>query len=157
MQLWQELIGTLVRVAGAHDREWIKRRRTLNTLLVMLFVFRLVFAPDRRGYATVLAELWDHCRQLEVALPQPQPVSAAAICQARAKVDEEIFRSAHRAVLERLPGDGPGALWHGHRAFAVDGSKLNLPRPLVRAGYRTPGDKAHYPQGLLSCLLYWRE
>ena len=45
VQLWQELIGTLVRVAGAHDREWIKRRRTLNTLLVMLFVFRLVFAP----------------------------------------------------------------------------------------------------------------
>ena len=157
VQLWQELIGTLVRVAGAHDREWIKRRRTLNTLLVMLFVFRLVFAPDRRGYATLLAELWDHCRQLEVTLPQPQPVSAAAICQARAKVDEEIFRSAHRAVLERLPGDGPGALWHGHRAFAVDGSKLNLPRPLVRAGYRTPGDKAHYPQGLLSCLLYWGE
>ena len=137
VQLWQELIGTLVRVAGAHDREWIKRRRTLNTLLVMLFVFRLVFAPDRRGYATVLAELWDHCRQLEVALPQPQPVSAAAICQARAKVDEEVFRSAHRAVLERLPGDGPGALWHGHRAFAVDGSKLNLPRSLVRAGYRS--------------------
>ena len=156
VQLWQELIGTLVRVAGAHDREWIKRRRTLNTLLVMLFVFRLVFAPDRRGYATVLAELWDHCRQLEVTLPQPQPVSAAAICQARAKVDEEIFRSAHRAVLERLPGDGPGALWHGHRAFAVDGSKLNLPRPLVRAGYRTPGDKAHYPQGLLSCLYQLR-
>ena len=156
VQLWQELIGTLVRVAGAHDREWIKRRRTLNTLLVMLFVFRLVFAPDRRGYATVLAELWDHCRQLEVALPQPQPVSAAAICQARAKVDEEVFRSAHRAVLERLPGDGPGALWHGHRAFAVDGSKLNLPRPLVRAGYRTPGDKAHYPQGLLSCLYQLR-
>ena len=86
----------------------------------------------------------------------PQPVSAAAICQARAKVDEEIFRSAHRAVLERLPGDGPGALWHGHRAFAVDGSKLNLPRPLVRAGYRTPGDKAHYPQGLLSCLYQLR-
>ena len=47
VQLWQELIGTLVRVAGAHDREWIKRRRTLNTLLVMLFVFRLVFAPEK--------------------------------------------------------------------------------------------------------------
>ena len=99
------------------------------------------------------------CRQLEVTLPQPLRRSRPRLDlpQARAKVDEEIFRSAHRAVLERLPGDGPGALWHGHRAFAVDGSKLNLPRPLVRAGYRTPGDKAHYPQGLLSCLLYWGE
>ena len=33
---------------------------------------------------------------------------------------------------------------------------MNLPRPLVRAGYRTPGDKAHYPQGLLSCLYQLR-
>ena len=77
VQLWQELIGTLVRVA----------------------------------------ELWDHCRQLDVALPQPQPVSVAAICQARAKVDEEVFRSAHRAVLERLPQQDNGNL--GSTAFGA--------------------------------------
>ena len=34
----------------------------------------------------------------------------------------------------------------------MDGTKLNLPRPLLKAGYRTPSDNAHYPQGLLSCL-----
>ncbi len=43
-------------------------------------------------------------------------------------------------------------MWQGHRAFAVDGSKLNLPRPLLKAGYVPPGPGAHYPQGLLSCL-----
>ena len=44
-----------------------------------------------------------------------------------------------------------GPRWKGHRLFAVDGTKLNLPRPLVAAGYRTPSDNA-YSQGLLSCL-----
>lgn len=39
-------------------------RRLLDTLLVMLFVFRLVLAPDRSGYATVAGELWDQCRRL---------------------------------------------------------------------------------------------
>ena len=29
---------------------------------------------------------------------------------------------------------------------------LNLPRGLVREGWRTPVDGAHYPQGLVSCL-----
>ena len=34
VQLWQGLIGTLTRVASAYDREWVRRQRTLNTLLV---------------------------------------------------------------------------------------------------------------------------
>ena len=156
VELWQELLATAVRVAREHDAEWVRRQRTLNTLLVLLFVFRLVFAPERRGYATVLADLWENCRQLGVALPQARPVSAAAICKARPKVDAAVFRRLHRALLERMPRDGPGALWQGHRAFAVDGSKLNLPRPLRAAGYATPGPGAHYPQGLLSCLFQLR-
>jgi hypothetical protein len=40
----------------------------------------------------------------------------------------------------------------GHRVFAVDGSKLNLPRSLTSCGYKLPSDNANYPQGLLSCL-----
>ncbi len=156
VSLWQGIVGTLVRVAGEHDRQWLRRQRALNTLLVILFVFRLVFAPERRAYGTVLADLWEQCRRLELALPQPRPVSAAAICKARAKVDEEVFRRFHRAVLAQVPRDSPAALWHGHRAFAVDGSKLNLPRPLVHDGYRTPSPTAHYPQGLLSCLYQLR-
>ena len=54
-------------------------REVLNTLLVVLFVFRLVFAPDRQGYAVTLAELWAQCRRLGLALPQPTPASAASV------------------------------------------------------------------------------
>ena len=157
VQLWQGMIGTVVRVAGEHDREWLRRRRVLDTLLVVLFVFRLVFAPDRQGYALTLAELWEQCRRLGVALPQPQPVSASSICAARAKVGAHVFRRIHRALLDQAPPEQARQLWHGQRVFAVDGSKLNLPRPLAGEGYRTPAPNAHYPQGLLSCLLYWGE
>ena len=156
--LWQGLIGSLGGIAAAHDRRWQKRSRVLNTLLVMLFVFRLVFAPRRQGYVTTLAELWAQCRTLEVPLPQPQPVSDAAMCKARPKVDETVFQQFHAEILRCA--DQPGPAWLGHRVFAVDGSKLNLPRPLRDAGYTTPSEQAHYPQGLLSCLyrlLYWRE
>ena len=59
----------------------MRRRRVLNSLIVVLFVFRLVLS--RGGYATVTAELWDQCRKLGIALPQRQPVAASSICKAR--------------------------------------------------------------------------
>ena len=67
---------------------------------------------------------------------------------ARAKVDEAIFKNLHAEILKRAES----SQWKGHRVFAVDGSKINLPRPLLRAGYPLPQERAHYPQGLLSCL-----
>ena len=148
--LWQGLIGALSALAAAQDSRWQRRSRVLNTLLVMLFVFRLVFAPRRQGYTTTLAELWAQCRALDVPLPQPQPVSDAAMCKARPKVDENVFKQFHAEILRCAAPSGP--TWQGHRVFAVDGSKLNLPRQLADAGYATPSEQAHYPQGLLSCL-----
>ena len=147
--MWSRIADAAAGIAARHDREWMQRRRVLNSLVVMLFVFRLVLARGRKGYATVTAELWEQCRKSGIALPQPQPVAASSICKARARVHEDLFRDLHREILAHGIHD-PN--WNGHRTFAVDGSKLNLPRPLVDAGYPLPNDGAHYPQGLLSCL-----
>ena len=153
LQMWARVLADVVRVTSEWDRAWMQRRRLLNTLLVVLFVFRLVLAPRNQGYAATATELWDQCRQLDIPLPQSQPVSPGALSRARAKIHPQAFLRVHRAVLEHAPRDDPRALWRGHRVFAVDGSKLNLPRPLLRDGYRLPSETAHYPQGLLSCLL----
>ncbi len=155
VQLWQGVLDTLTRIATDHDREWVRRPRKLNTLLVVLFVYRIVFQPDKRSYATVLEELWDHCRELNLPLPS-QPVTPAAICRARFKVSENFFLRVHRELLAARPLEAPHSLWCGHRTFAVDGSKLNLPRPLAAAGYPVPGPKTDYPQGLFSCLYQLR-
>lgn len=158
VELWRPLLDAVVAVAHDFDRQWQKRQRSLNTLIVVLFIFRLVLSKNRQGYGATLAELWDQCRRQGVPLPQPSPVSPSAMCNARAKVDETLFRTLHAELLRRAEGTGMGPRWKGHRLFAVDGTKLNLPRPLVKAGYRLPSDNAHYPQGLLSCLyrLRWR-
>ena len=150
--MWQGILGTVTRVTREHDREWVRRQRLINTLLVVLFVYRLVFADDEQGYGATLNKLWEQCRRLGVTLPQPQPVAASSMCAARAKVDAAVFRTIHRAVLAEAREPLAARPWRSHRAFAVDGSKLNLPRELRRAGYGLPTPKAHYPQGLLSCL-----
>ena len=70
LDLWQGLIVGLGPLAAAYDRRWCPRRRVLDTLRVMLFVFLLACAR-RQGYTTTLAELWAPCRALGAPLPQP--------------------------------------------------------------------------------------
>ena len=45
------ILEAVVQLAHEHDALWMRRRRVLNTLLVVLFVFRLVFAPTARATA----------------------------------------------------------------------------------------------------------
>ena len=151
VQLWKNIVAAVVDVANEHDRAWQKRARVLNTLLVVLFVFRLVFSKGRQGYGTTLVDLWGQCRTLGITLPQPAPVSPAAMSNARAKVNESVFKDIHDEILRQVDRDDD-KLWKGHRIFAVDGSKINLPRALTKNGYRIPANNAWYPQGLLSCL-----
>ena len=147
--MWMKIIDAAGELAAAHDRQWMKRKRILDSLVVVLFVFRLVLSHGDKGYATVLAELWDQCRKLGIALPQREPVAASSICKARAKVHENLFLDLHREILRHGDAD---RRWKGHRTFAVDGTKMNLPRPLVEVGYPLPTPAAHYPQGMVSCL-----
>ena len=147
--MWSQIIDAATDIAARYDKTWIKRRRTLNSLLIMLFVFRLVMSDRQKSYTTLVAELWDNCRKLNITLPQSQPVVASSICKARSRLHEDLFRDLHREILAH---DTHNPNWNGHRTFAVDGSKLNLPRPLVKDGYPLPNSSTHYPQGLLSCL-----
>ncbi len=73
-------------------------------------------------------------------------------CRARRKVDESLFKDLNQEVVRHAGAD---QLLNGLRVHAVDGMKLNLPRPLADEGYAIPRG-AHYPQGLVSCL-YWLE
>ena len=152
VQLWHNLIDIVVQVAEQYDRQWQQRRRVLNSLLIMLFIFRLVFSTNRQGYQITLVELWAQCRVLNIALPQQQPVAASAMCQARRKLDENIFKTLQARLLASIELDDAAAKWHGHRVHAVDGTKINLPRALVKADYRCPSENAWYPQAQVSCL-----
>ena len=146
---WEALVAAAAAVAAREDARWQKRRRVFDSLLIMLFVFRLVVAPRGQGCRATLCELWEQCAAAGVELPQDEPPAAATACEAREKLDEAAFKRLHREVLAAGP---EGRLWKGHRILAVDGSKITLPRELAQHGYRLPNDGAHYPRGMVSVL-----
>jgi hypothetical protein len=152
IELWQKIIALVIDVAHEFDQQWRKRKRVIDTLLLILFIFRLVFSKNRQGYTTTIIELWAQCRRMAVPLPQAQPVAASAMANARGKLDEAIFKTLNARIIRTYEPTLIENRWQHHRVFAVDGTKMNLPRPLRAAGYRSPSDNAHYPQGLVSCL-----
>lgn len=97
-----------------------------------------------------------HCKLLDVDLPQHTPVAASAFCKARVKLDENIFKCLNTKIIESYKELADDKNWLGHRVFAVDGTKINLPRQLLQYGYKLPHEKSHYPFGLVSCLYQLR-
>lgn len=152
---WLRVMDVLLRVAADADAVWRRRERVIHSLLLILFVFRLVFSKNRQGYGTTLQELWEQCRRLGFPLPQPQPVAASAICQARKKLPASVFQVLNTRILETANALAADP-WKGHRVFAVDGTKINLPPELINWAYPLPAQSSSYPQGLVSCLYHLR-
>lgn len=152
LSLWEHVVHILHDVAGEYDQKWRVRKRVVDTLMLMLLIFRLVCSKNTQSYGTTIDELWDSCRQLKWPLPQKQSIAPSSFCTARRKLDEGVFKCANQRILAAYADDAGRYTWGGHRLFAVDGSKINLPRALLACGYATPTPGAHYPQGLLSCL-----
>jgi len=151
--LWGKVVHIISDVAQTFDQTWQKRKRVIDSLLLVFLIFRLVFSKNSQGYGTTLEDFWANCYRMKFPLPQKKPVSAAAFSEARKKLDESIFKILNDRIITACQHENDAQYrWFNHRLFAVDGSKLNLPRPLIDQGYKTPTDKAHYPQGLLSCL-----
>lgn len=152
--LWEKVAKVINEVAEAYDEKWQVRKRLINSMLIILLVFRLVCSKNAQSYGTTIDELWDSCRKMNLPLPQNSTIAPSSFCAARKKLDETVFKRINQKIIETYASHGKDASyrWLGHRIFAVDGSKLNLPRSLTSSGYKVPSDNANYPQGLLSCL-----
>lgn len=152
IHLWQNIISIVINVSDEFDQKWQIRNRAINTQLLILFIFRLVFSKNKQGYGITIIELWDQCKTMNIALPQVKPVASSAFCIARKKLDENIFKILNSAIINTYEPTLTEHRWKHHRLYAVDGTKINLPRQLRSYGYKTPSDGSHYPQGLCSCL-----
>jgi hypothetical protein len=152
VSLWQKVAHIFSVVAAHYDQKWRRRKRVIDTLMLMLLIFRLVSSKNTQSYGTTIDDLWDNCEKLKLALPQNSSIAPSSFCAARRKLDEAVFKCANQKILAAYAADASRYSWLGHRLFAIDGSKINLPRQLLACGYATPCTTAHYPQGLLSCL-----
>ena len=150
--LWQRIAHIVFEVAEDFDQQWRIRRRIINTRLLILFIFRLVFSKNKQGYGATIAELWDQCRIMKMPLPTSRPVAQSSMSNARKKLHEDIFKTLNTRIISTYESDVEEQRWRGHRLFAVDGSKINLPRQLRDNAYVLPSGNAYYPQGTVSCL-----
>ena len=150
--LWEQVAEILHDVASEYDRKWRVRKRVIDSLMLMLLIFRLVSSKNSQSYGTTIDDLWDSCDRLDLPLPQKSSIAPSSFCAARKKLDESIFQRANSQIIETYAPERSRFTWRGHRLFAIDGSKVTLPRTLLKYGYRLPNKEAHYPQGLLSCL-----
>lgn len=153
IQVWKNVIHIVHEVASEYDEKWQIRKRLISTLILILFVFRLVSSKKAQNYGTTIDELWDSCKALDIPLPQKCALAPSSLCDARKKLDEKAFISINQKIIQQYLSKGDESeRWMGHRIFAVDGSKMTLPRTLIENGYKLPSETSGYPQGLLSCL-----
>ena len=80
-------------------------------------------------------------------LGQPEvSLTASAYCQARQKLQPEIFVHLNQATVAEFTilsqADGTWQTWEGHRVLGADGTKLNLPdTPALRTAYSVVGNQ----------------
>lgn len=151
--LWVRIVNIVNEIAREFDERWRKRKRKLDSKFLVLFILRLVLSKNKQGYGCTLEEIWEQSAQLKIQGSIDKPVSASSICEARQKLDETIFQELNDRIIAHYEQEFyETPMWHNHRLFAVDGSKINLPRQLIEYGYTIPSQNAYYPQGLVSCL-----
>jgi hypothetical protein len=152
--LWEKVAKVINDVAAQYDKKWQVRRRLINSMLLILIIFRLVCSKNSQSYGSTIDEFWDSCHRLQLPLPQKGSIAPSSLCTARQKLDENVFKKINQKIIETYAdwAECESYKWLGHRIFAVDGSWINLPRDLMKDGYRRLSESAYYPQGKLSCL-----
>jgi hypothetical protein len=151
---WCRMVPLIRQVAAEFDQTWQVKRRVINSLLLVLLVFRLIASRGKGSYASAIDGVWENCRRQRLPLPQKTPISPSSFTDARQKLDEKIFKVINSRVMQHYEKlfACDEHLFHDHRLFAVDGSLLNLPNALKAEGFNANQKNAHYPQGLLSVL-----
>jgi hypothetical protein len=150
LEMWNEIREAFDVIIKKYDSLWMKRERNINTRFLILFILRLTIPKDERGYGNTLLEIFSNFFNFEID-GITKSLAPSSICEARMKLDPNIFKELNNNIIDiwNRYNEMP-LLWHGLLLRGVDGSKLTLPKELLRAGYETPGDHAYYPQGLLS-------
>ena len=135
------------------DRQAFSRCGPLSPELLVTLLLYLVADAGRRGYQNLLDAFWDEARGYGMTLPVDAPVSAAAFCKARYKLEPALIRKLLHQVADDFDTRfGANHLWHGHRVFGVDGSRMSTQRSDLLWLAWGGAEGANNPQMLVSTL-----
>jgi len=158
LDLWEKIQLKIALICKQVDEQSMKRSKKVNALTILLALYRIVFAKNFESYSSLLCELLDTANAHGIRLAFKEPIAASTFSEARKKFSPTVFKQIARAINKLYDdniGDKEEYKWFGRRIFAIDGSKVNVPRDLMKVekgDYKLPCSHAFYPQGLISCL-----
>lgn len=139
-------------VSAKYDKLWVKRNRSIDSKFLVSFILQVI-SNKNKGYGISLLELWDNYEKNNINIPQKKVFAASSVCEARQKLPEDIFVDLNKMLISQFAAQEEGSLLlNKHRVFAIDGSRLNIPKELIDYGYKKCNKDSHYPQGLMSCI-----
>lgn len=159
LKFWSEIKNIFKKISDKFDEQWQKRKRILGTQLLVAFIIKLVQSKNKQGYGSTLNQFWEVCLEKGIVLPQTNSIAASSFCEARQKLPEDIFKELNQELINHWQNNHELPTWNDHRIFAVDGSRVNVPRELINDGYKLYNKERgrYYPQGLMSCLYNLQE
>jgi hypothetical protein len=158
LNLWEKIQLKIALICRDIDSKQMSQNKKIDALTMLLAIYRIVYTKNFESYSSILCELLDRANNFGIKLSFREPISASAFCDARKNFPAESLKKITRSIIElyeQQTDTQDEYLWNGRRIFAVDGSKVNLPRKTIQpehGGYKLPCTHAFYPQGLVSCL-----
>jgi hypothetical protein len=130
----------LKRICSTYDRVWISRRRKLNSEVMFSAILSQTLDRDSYNYRIIYDKL------LEAKVGLPQSFSASSYSKARKKLPFELFTDVSHWVYKfhQIPQNRK---WLGMNVFAIDGTRIDLPKELEAEGFDCPTDEeSEFPQ-----------
>ena len=91
-KLCDELPNIIKNISQEFDGKWRIRKRKIDTHFLVLFIFKLILSKNKQGYSSILQEMWlDLSNDESIMLPQHKPFAASSICEARQKLNPNVF------------------------------------------------------------------
>jgi hypothetical protein len=100
----------------------------LSIELLTTFLLFAVGDGNRYGVGLLLENFWEDARAQGIALPCEKPVSASAVCQARQRLPDNLFRVLLAELVTQVREVAGAPRWRGRRLLAVDGALINVRR-----------------------------
>ncbi len=78
-QKWQKVQQIIEDECKKEDENWIKRRRVLDTKLILLIILKISTNERSRGLRNVLDDFWNKCEAARIKLESEKAIAASSI------------------------------------------------------------------------------
>ncbi len=128
MNIYHLLNKTFFDSCSKIDNSWRKRKRSIDTKLIVLFIMKIISGKNNHGYSYIINEIWAECIREKIPLPQHKPVTASSMCEARMKLPDDAIKSINKNIISVWEDNPPPRKMEGtsivcYRWFKIKHSK----------------------------------